>query len=100
MILNEFIDILVEYRNKEPLLGDASIYRLVNPGMGYMDSAEELPSIFYHLKEDILAASVESVDSYGYAGFDDFYEENETEYASMEEALTAFNNLYSPIVVI
>lgn len=97
MILNEFIDILVEYRNKEPLLGDTSIYRLVNPDTGYMDSIEELPSIFYHLKEDILS---DSVDSYGYADFDDFYEENETEYASMEEALTAFNNLYSPIVVI
>lgn len=97
MTLNEFIDILVEYRNKEPLLGDTSIYRLVNPDMGYMDSIEELPSIFYHLKEDILS---DSVDSYGYADFDDFYEENETEYASMEEALTAFNNLYSPIVVI
>lgn len=97
MTLNEFIDILTEYRNKDPLLGDTSIYQLVNPDMGYMDPIEHLPSICYHLKEDILS---DSVDSYGYADFDDFYEENEDEYTSMEEALTAFNNLYSPIVVI
>lgn len=97
MTLNEFIDILVEYRNKEPSLGDSSVFQLVNISEGYIDPIENLPNIFYNLKEDI---EYNSIGTIGYEDFDDFYEENETEYSSMEEALTAFNNLYSPIIVI
>ncbi len=97
MTLNEFIDILIEFRNKEPSLEDAPVFQLENPDLGFMESIENLPNIFYNLKEDIPYGSL---DSYGYEDFDSFYEENENEYSSMEEALTAFNNLYSPVVVI
>ena len=97
MTLNEFIDILIEYRNKEPSLGDSSVFQFANISEGYIDPIENLPNIFYNYKEDILS---DTVDTVGYEDFDSFYEENEDEYSSMEEALTAFNNLYSPIVVI